>query len=145
MSQVVANAMDLMRNGYLEEAEGSLAAYNQLTNQTDHFAVALEHACRLAQAEDGDISEETLTKLLGSKHLGRVYETISQAVGAISARISVGDVIDREMWQKLLTGTKEKAVLLTDREHLEAYRKRGKALLDIVRAKLPGHNDDKEN
>lgn len=145
MAQVVADAMDLMRRGNLEEAESSLAAYNTLTKNADHFAVALEQACRLAQ-EDGEMNEETLATLLGSKHLARVYETVSQGVGALGARIAASDVIDTEKWLKMLASTKEKAVILTDREHLEAYRKRGAALLKAIGAKLPGtHGGDQDS
>jgi len=142
MAQVVADAMDLMRQGNLEEAESSLAAYNTITKNVDHFAVALEQACKLAQQEDGEVNEETLTKLLGSKHLGRVYEVVSHAVGALGARIAASDVIDKEKWAKMLANTKEKAVILTDREHLEAYRKRGAALLKAIGAKLPSRSHD---
>ena len=142
VAQTVVKAIELMRDARFEEAEGMLAEYNDLTKHQDDIAVDLQQACRLAQQDEGEVDEETLDKLLGSKHLARVYETVSHGVGALGARIAASDVIDTEKWLKMLASTKEKAVILTDREHLEAYRKRGAALLKAIGAKLPGRSND---
>lgn len=135
----ITDAWLLMQEGNFYEARKILHDYEQAaedSSHNDHMAIALINVCDI-MLDEHDKPETTLEKIKESKHVERIYADVERVIGSIATRLAETE-FNADTLRALLNGTREKVQLVTNREQLERYQARGKALLGALRNKLPG-------